>query len=114
MQMFAFYKQEDKNMTDSNNPYNPNAQKDGQEHKKTIQTSDIKTLIQQQGKANIDGKEFVLKNPSATDPKLQEIIKDPALSVKAVGDSSANGECEYDLSANGKSVKIKLECKSCK
>jgi len=54
-----------------------------------------------------------LKSPAATDPKLQEIIKDPAFAVKPVGGAAANGECEYEVSANGKSVKIKLDCKSC-
>ena len=82
-------------------------------HTKNIQASDIKNLIQKQGKLTINNKEFVLKSPAATDPKLQEIIKDPAFAVKPVGGAAANGECEYEVSANGKSVKIKLDCKSC-
>ena len=85
-----------------------------QNQTKNIQASDIKKLIQNHGKATIEGKEFSLKSPAATDPKLQEIIKDPALTVKPINGAAANGECEYDLSANGKSVKIKIDCKSCK
>ena len=84
-----------------------------QSHTKTIQASDIKTLIQKQGKTTINNKEFVLKSPSSTDTKLQEIIKDPSFAVKAVGATSATGESEYELNANGKSVKIKVECKKC-
>ena len=78
---------------------------------KNIQASDIKNLIQRQGKATIGDKEFSLKSPAVTDPKLQEIVKDPALTVKPVNGAAANGECEYELSANGKSVKIKIDCK---
>jgi hypothetical protein len=81
---------------------------------KNIQASDIKNLIQNQGKATVGDKEFCLKSPSATDPKLQEIVKDPALTVKPVNGAAANGECEYELNANGKSVKIKIDCKTCK
>jgi len=92
------------------NTYNPTG---NQTETKTIQASDIKSLIQRQGKATINDKEFTLKSPVASDPKLQEIIKDPSLSVKPVGSPAANGEREYELSANGKSVKIKIDCKSC-
>jgi hypothetical protein len=84
-----------------------------QTHTKAIQASDIKSLIQKQGKTTINNKEFVLKSPSSTDPKLQEIIKDPSFAVKTVGATSATGESEYELNANGKSVKIKVECKNC-
>jgi hypothetical protein len=91
--------------------YNPTGT--DQTSAKAIQASDIKSLIQRQGKATINDKEVVLKSPAATDPKLQEIIKDPALTVKAVGSPGANGEREYELTANGKSVKIKVDCKSC-
>lgn len=80
---------------------------------KTFQASDIKTLIQQQGKATIGTQAFTLTSPASTDPKLQEIVKDPSFSVKTVGSQSSNGECEYELSANGKSVKIKVDCKKC-
>jgi len=95
-------------MTDTYNPEGTQAQT------KTIQVSDIKSLIQREGKATLNDKELILKSPAPTDPKLQEIIKDPALSIKPVGSATANGECEYELNANGKSVKIKVACKSCK
>jgi len=92
------------------NTYNPTGTQTGT---KTIQASDIISLIQRQGKATINDKEVTLKSPAASDPKLQEIIKDPSLSVKPVGSPAANGEREYELSSNGKSVKIKIECKKC-
>ena len=92
------------------NTYNPTGTQTGT---KTIQASDIISLIQRQGKATINDKEVTLKSPTASDPKLQEIIKDPSLSVKPVGSPSANGERKYELSANGKSVKIKIDCKNC-
>jgi len=80
----------------------------------SIQTSDIKSLIQGEGKATIGDKELVLKSRASTDPKLLEIMKDPTLSVKPIGSPAENGECEYELSANGKLVKVKVACKSCK
>jgi hypothetical protein len=92
------------------NTYNPTGT---QTDTKTIQASDIKSLIQRQGKATINDKEVTLKSPAASDPKLQEIVKDPSFSVKPVGTTSANGEREFELSANGKTVKIKIDCKSC-
>lgn len=85
-----------------------------QTHAKTFQASDIKNLVRQQGRATIGDQECTLKDPAASDPKLQAIINDPALSVKPIGNASGNGQCEYELSANGKSVKIKVDSKECK
>jgi len=82
-----------------------------QTQSKPIQASEIKNLVQRQGKATIGDKDFTLKDPAATDPKLQEIVNDPSLTVKPVGNPSSNGQCDYELSANGKTVKIKLDCK---
>lgn len=92
------------------NTYNPTGT---QTDTKTIQASDIKSLIQRQGKATINDKEVILTSPAASDPKLQEIVKDPSFTVKPVGSAPAHGEREFELSANGKSVKIKIDCKSC-
>ena len=94
-------------------PSNPCTSTGEKAHAKTISANDIKNLIQKQGNATIENCEFVLKNPAFADPKLQAIIIDPALTVKSVGTPAANGECEYELNANGKSVKIKVECKKC-
>jgi len=83
-----------------------------QTHTKSIQASDIKNIIRHQGKAIIGNQEFILKDPAATDPKLQLIINDPALIVKPINSASVNGQCEYELSAHGKIVKIKVDCKA--
>lgn len=95
-------------MTFTNNPTGTQTQA------KNIQAGDIKKLVQNQGKTTIGEKEFCLKSPASTDHNLQEIVKDPALTVKPVNGAAANGECEYELSANGKSVKIKIDCKNSK
>lgn len=85
-----------------------------QTHSKSIQASDIKSLIQKQGRATIGDKVFTLTQPASTDPKLQAIINDPAVTVKPVNGATSNGQCEYELSANGKSVKITVETKTFK
>jgi hypothetical protein len=80
---------------------------------KNIQAADIKALIQKQGKASIAGTEVTLKSPAATDSRLLEIIQNPAFSVKPiVGAAPSTNEAEYDVTANGKSVKIKLGFKA--
>ena len=80
-------------------------------HTKTFQPSEIKTLIQNQGKATFGNQEFVLKSPAWTDANLGEIIKDPSFSVKTSSATTANGGCEYELNSNGKTVKISVDCK---
>ena len=78
-----------------------------------IQAADIKALVQKQGRTNIAGTEVTLKSPSATDSKLLEIIQNPAFSVKPIGGgTTSNNEAEYDVTAGGKSIKIKLGFKS--
>lgn len=77
---------------------------------KTIQASDVKTLIQKQGRAVFGNHEYTLKTPSATDPKLQAIISDPSFSVKPL--KNANGQAEYELTASGKSVTIQVNSKT--
>lgn len=79
---------------------------------RNFQPNDIKGLIQRQGRAIIDDKEIVLKSPAVSDPKLQEIIKDPTLAVNPVTTNPENGEREYELTANGKSVNIKIDCRN--
>ncbi len=99
--------------TMTNTPYTPNTQGNTNQRQNTFQAADIKALIQKQGKATIGDKEITLKTPAATDPKLQEIIKDPSFAIKPVGNPTSTGESEYDVSANGKSIKIKIDCKNC-
>ena len=89
------------------NTYNPTG---NQAQAKPIQPSDIKVLIQKHGKATVGNKEITLKAPSAADSNLQTIINDPSFTAKPI--SSANGQSEYEVSAKGKSVKIKIEVKT--
>lgn len=72
---------------------------------------DIKSLVQQKGKLIEGDKEFTLKDPSSSDPTLQAIIYDPNLEIKSIGDQTKSGEMYYDLTANGKMVRVKVTCK---
>jgi hypothetical protein len=73
-----------------------------------LQAHEIKSLVQNQGKANIAGKEWKLHHPEHNDTTLQEIISDPQLSAKLLGAPTPDGECTYELQGNGKSLKIKV------
>ena len=78
----------------------------------TLQSSEIKSLIQKHGRVTFGDTEFVLKHPTPTDPTLQEIVNDPAFTATPAGRPSENGDCEYDLRASGKSLKIKVASNS--
>lgn len=71
--------------------------------------SDIKSLVQGQGRATIGERECVLKYPAVTDQKLQQIVNNPSFSAKPVGATPNHGEWEYELSAQGQTVNIKFE-----
>lgn len=71
-----------------------------------IHASDIKALIQKQGKVVLGNQEITLKTPLATDPKLQAIINDPSFTVKP-----KNAQGEYEVAANGKSLNIKIDAR---
>ena len=75
---------------------------------KTLQASEFKNLIQNQGKAKIGGQEWELNNPSYTDANLQTIIKDPRFTAKPVGAPGTNGQWTYELLGNGKSTKVTI------
>ncbi|MBA3813508.1 MAG: hypothetical protein H0X26_03315 [Alphaproteobacteria bacterium] len=80
-------------------------------HNKSLQAVDIKALIQNQGKVTFQGRDLILIEPSATDPRFQEMINEPTLSVTALGDPSKNGDCEYELKSSGRILKIKVNSK---
>ena len=71
---------------------------------------DIKSLVQQSGKAKEGNKEFILKDPSPTDPNLLANINDPFLEIKSIGNQTKSGEMYFDLKATGKQVRIKVVC----
>ena len=87
--------------------YNPTGT---QTQTKTIQASDIKALIQKHGKTTVGTQEITLTTPSATDANLQTIINDPTFTAKPI--TNANGQAEYEVSAKGKSVKIRVAVKT--
>ena len=71
--------------------------------------SDIKTLIQKQGRVTVSsGAQILLKEPSSTDPVLLKIIQDPKFTAKAVGTPTPEGLATYEVSGNGKTAKIKV------
>lgn len=75
-----------------------------------FKSKDIKNLVQQQGRATEGDKEFILKDPSPTDLKLQTILNDPNLEIKSIGGQTQSGEMYFDLKANGSQVRVKVAC----
>ena len=75
---------------------------------------DIKNLVQQKGKATEGDKEFILNEPSLTDPNLQAIIHDPYLEIKSIGDQHKSGEMYYDLKGTDRQLRIKVTCRKLK
>jgi hypothetical protein len=69
---------------------------------------DIKNLIQQEGKVTEGDIEIILKDPATTDPSLQILANDPNLDIRPIGDQNKSGEMYFDLSSNGKQVRIKI------
>lgn len=72
-----------------------------------IKPADIKALIQRQGRTTIGNQEIILKNPQATDPKLQAIINDPSLIVRSIR-REGEREAEIELGARDKTIKLRV------
>lgn len=70
--------------------------------------TDIKNLIQFEGRAREGNIEFVLKDPSPTSPHLQTIINDPELHIKSIRNETKNGEMYFDLKTDTKLLRIKV------
>jgi len=70
--------------------------------------TDIKDLIQFDGKARDGNIEFVLKDPSPTSSHLQAIINDPDFEIKQIKNENKNGEMYFDLRAGKKLLRIKV------
>lgn len=73
---------------------------------RSLQAQDIKSLVRNQGRANLGGQELALKNPSWNDSALQAIISDPKFTVKPAGKPSADGKCTYELRGHGKTINV--------
>jgi len=75
---------------------------------------DVKKLVQLEGKAKEGDMEFILKDPSPTDPHLKAIINDPNFEVRSIGNQTKSGEMYYDLRATGKQLRIRVICQKLK
>ena len=75
---------------------------------------DIKSLVQQAGKAREGQLEFTLKEPSAQDPTLQAIINDPYFEILSIGEKPNNGIIYYDLKTIDRQIRIKVSCQTLK
>jgi hypothetical protein len=71
---------------------------------------DIKTLVQQKGKATEGDKEFILKDIPSEDPNLQMIINDPNFEIRSIGNQTKSGEMYYDLKGDGRQVRVRVIC----
>lgn len=75
-----------------------------------LQAQDIKALVRNQGRANLGGHEWALKNPSWNDSALQAIISDPKFTVKQAGKPGVDGKCTYELHGHGKTINVTVGC----
>lgn len=75
---------------------------------KSFQANDIKSLVQNHGKASLGGQEWALKAPSWNDSALQAIISDPKFTAKATGRSAVDGKCTYELHGHGKTINVTI------
>lgn len=75
---------------------------------RTLHAQDIKSLVHNQGRANLGGQEWALKAPSWNDSALQAIISDPKFTVKPAGKPAADGKWIYELHGHGKTLKVTI------
>lgn len=75
---------------------------------RNLQASDIKSLVQNHGRAEVGGQEWALKAPSWNDSALQAIISDPRFTAKATGRSAVDGKLTYQLSGHGKTIHVTI------
>ena len=99
---------------DQHKPLDKHFLKPSSTHSKDIKARDIRSLLQNKGKVTLDGIELTLKEPSYTNRILQEIIHELTLSVHPVGDSSKDGEREYDLISSSRKIRVIIACRTLK
>jgi hypothetical protein len=75
---------------------------------RTLQAQDIRSLVRNQGRANLGGQEWALKNPSWNDSSLQAIISDPKFTVKQAGKPAADGKQTYEIHGHGKTINVTI------
>ncbi len=87
---------------------------DAQTRLHNIEPKDIKALIQHHGKIKESKKEIILKDPLPTNPHLNAIINDPNFEVRSLKSPAKGTEMYYDVSAQGRSVRVKISCHATK
>jgi len=92
----------------------PHLLMDAQTRLHNIQPKDIKDLIIHHGKIKESKKELTLKDPLPTNPHLNAIISDPYFEVKSIDRTAKGNEHYYDVSSKGRSVRVKISCKTTK
>ena len=75
---------------------------EGQDPQTDLQTSHVQSLFQNQGRSTINNQEHILVSPSFDDPAVEEYSKAGDFTVTQIGSPSENGECVYELRAEGK------------
>ena len=75
---------------------------------KGFHAQDIKSLIHNQGRANLGGQEWSLKAPSWSDSNLQAIISDPKLTARPTGKPAADGGLTFELRGHGKTINVTI------
>lgn len=73
-----------------------------------FQANDIRTLVQNHGRARVEGQEWRLKTPSWNDSFLQFVINDPGFTAKQAGRPSMDGRVTYELRGHGKTVSVTI------
>lgn len=75
---------------------------------KGFHAQDIKSLIHNQGRANLGGQVWCLKAPSWSDSTLQAIISDPKLTARPTGKPAADGRVTFELRGHGKTINVTI------
>ncbi|MCE3231390.1 MAG: hypothetical protein K0R76_1373 [Alphaproteobacteria bacterium] len=75
---------------------------------KPLQPDDVKSLVENHGKAKFGSREWVLKAPSWSDSVLQAIISDPEFTVKPAGKPAVDGKWVYELRGHGKTINLTI------
>jgi hypothetical protein len=75
---------------------------------KALQPHDVKSLVENHGKAKLGSQEWALKAPSWNDSVLQAIISDPEFTVKPAGKPAVDGKWTYEVRGHGKTINVTI------
>ena len=74
----------------------------GQEQSGNLKPNHIRSIFQNQGRSTIDNQEHILVSPNFSDPAVKEYSEAGDFTVTQIGSPAENGECTYELRAEGK------------